>query len=182
MKRIGLLLATAAVWGANRPDRLEWFRDQGFATWKQDGRGLYITATTAQRLYDDRRWPQPVALRITHPEPALQPPQVLTRGARWEAEAWILEGELRTLGDASRVEVGFQYRPRKGLTDLYEKTEPWRDLPLEPREQAGVFRARLTGVGRSEDHEFRALVRHPLLTLYGQERPLAPDRVLSLHD
>ncbi len=142
--------------------------------WKQDAQGLHITATNAQRMYDDRRWPNPVVLRITHAEPALRPPQVLTRGARWDAAAgaWVLEGELREKGDAASLEVGFQYRPRKGVTDMYEKTEPWRDLPLRPQAQSGVFSARLPGVARDQDYEFRALVRHPLLTLYGAERTL----------
>ena len=40
------------------------------ATWRQDDRGLRITAMPAQRLYNDRRWPNPVVLRITHAEPA----------------------------------------------------------------------------------------------------------------
>jgi alpha-L-fucosidase len=153
------------------------------ATWTQDGRGLQIRMTHAQRLYNDRRWPQPVVLKITHAEPALQPPQVLTRGARWDdaAGAWVLEGETRTLGDAASVQVGFQYRPRKGLTDLYEKTEPWRDLPLQSQAAAGVFSARLPGAGRDQDYEFRALVRHPLLTLYAAERPLDPSRAVRLH-
>jgi alpha-L-fucosidase len=141
-------------------------------TWRQDAQGLHITATTAQRMYDDRRWPQPVVLRITRAEPALKPPQVVTRGARFDTGAWVLEGELLTLGDAPSVQVSFQYRPRKGLTDLYEKTEPWRDLPLQPQTRPGPFMARLPGVGPDQDYEFRALVRHPLLALYGSERPL----------
>src|SRR5207249_250767 len=67
-------------------------------TWKQDAQGLHITATTAQRMYDDRRWPNPVVFRITHCQPALTPPQVLTRGARWDtaAGAWVLEGETKS--------------------------------------------------------------------------------------
>ena len=141
-------------------------------TWRQDAQGLHITATTAQRMYDDRRWSQPVVLRITQAEPALKPPQVVTRGARFDAGAWVLEGELLTLGDAPSVQVSFQYRPRKGLTDLYEKTEPWRDVPAQPQTQSGRFTMRLPGVGQDQDYEFRALVRHPLLTLYGSERPL----------
>ncbi len=40
------------------------------ATWKQDERGLRITAMRAQRLYNDRKWPNPAVLRITRAEPA----------------------------------------------------------------------------------------------------------------
>lgn len=37
-------------------------------TWRQDEKGLHITATRAQRLYNDRSWPNPVVLKITNPQ------------------------------------------------------------------------------------------------------------------
>lgn len=151
-------------------------------TWKQDSTGLHITAINAQRMYDDRRWPNPVVFQITNCRPALAPPQVITRGARWDASAgaWVLEGELRNLGDADAVEVGFQYRPRKGLTDLYEKTEPWRDLPLRSQASTGVFTAPLPGANPEQDYEFRAVVKHPLITMYGAEKPVNPARMATV--
>lgn len=36
------------------------------AVWKQTEEGLRITAMRAQRLYNDRSWPYPVILKITH--------------------------------------------------------------------------------------------------------------------
>lgn len=152
-------------------------------TWKQTGEGLTITFTQAQRLYNDRRWPFPVVLKITGAQPALSPPQVVTRPAHWDEAGgeWILEGELKSLGDASIVEVSFQYRPRKGLTDMYEKTPPWRGLPGRTQAKAGVFTAPLPGVTREQDYEFRALVKHPLITMYGAERPVNATRAVKLH-
>jgi alpha-L-fucosidase len=38
--------------------------------WRQEANGLHITVTMAQRLYNDRRWPNPVALKITHAQAA----------------------------------------------------------------------------------------------------------------
>jgi alpha-L-fucosidase len=34
--------------------------------WRQEADGLHITVTMAQRLYNDRTWPNPVAIKITH--------------------------------------------------------------------------------------------------------------------
>lgn len=34
--------------------------------WEQRDDGLHITATRAQRIYNDRTWPNPVVLKITH--------------------------------------------------------------------------------------------------------------------
>jgi alpha-L-fucosidase len=66
--------------------------------------------------------------------------------------------------------VGFQYRVKKDGTDLSEKTEPWTDLPLAPRKATGEFSYDLANLTANRDYEYRAVVRHPLLTMYGQER------------
>jgi hypothetical protein len=39
-------------------------------------KGLEITAMRAQRLYDDRKWPNPVVLKMTHVKPAMEPPRL----------------------------------------------------------------------------------------------------------
>jgi alpha-L-fucosidase len=38
--------------------------------WRQDGDRLWISAVRAQRLYNDRKWPNPVVLRITDAQPS----------------------------------------------------------------------------------------------------------------
>jgi alpha-L-fucosidase len=70
------------------------------------------------------------------------------------------------------LEVGFEYRPRRGLTDLYEKTEPWRTLPLRPVSAPGEFSCRVPPELAPADLEYRAVVRHPVLTLYGAEKSI----------
>ncbi len=47
-------------------------------TWRQEQDGLHITATRAQRLYNDRTWPNPVVIEITHARPG----QVSSKGKR----------------------------------------------------------------------------------------------------
>ncbi|NWG13260.1 MAG: alpha-L-fucosidase [Acidobacteria bacterium] len=136
--------------------------------WRQTENGLVISAMTAQRMYDDRRWDKPVVLRITHAEPALDPPRVTTL----DATDGTLRGRLESMGDSRALEVGFEYRPRKGLTDLYEKTEPWRALPMKTLSAPGEFSDRLPADLAAPDYEFRAVVKHPVLTLYGAEKPV----------
>jgi alpha-L-fucosidase len=44
------------------------YRDEIPTTvWKQTAAGLSITATRAQRIYNDRTWPNPVVFKITNP-------------------------------------------------------------------------------------------------------------------
>ena len=136
--------------------------------WRQTGNGLVISAMTAQRMYDDRRWDKPVVLRISNAEPALDPPRVVTL----DASDGTLRGRLDSMGDARTLEVGFEYRPRRGLTDLYEKTEPWRTLPLRPVSAPGEFSHRVPPELAPADLEYRAVVRHPVLTLYGAEKSI----------
>jgi alpha-L-fucosidase len=140
--------------------------------WTQDGTGLHVTAYRAQRLYTDRGWPDPIVLKITHVEAAMQPPQVATLTAVWvpETASEVLHGSLTNMGNVNQVEVGFEWRVKKDGTDLSERTEPWTDLPVAPRTATGEFAYSLKGLTPGRDYEFRAEVKHPLLTMYGQER------------
>lgn len=152
-------------------------------TWKQTEQGLEISAMRAQRLYDNRRWPNPIVLKITNTAPAFTPPQVLTGEAKWDAgtNCYLLQGELKSLGTSSSVEVSFQYRRRKGLADLYEPADTWKNLPFSTKSSLGAFSACLPGADKDSDYEFRAVVKHPLVMLNGLPRPMNPSRVVRLH-
>jgi alpha-L-fucosidase len=141
-------------------------------TWQQDESGLHITVYRAQRLYTDRRWPNPLVVRMTHVEPAMHPPEVVTLAADWKPDTVTetLHGTLNNLCNVAEVEVGFQWRVKKDGSDLSEKTEPWTDLPVVGRSAAGEFTYALKGLAPNRDYEFRAKVKHPLLTVYGQEK------------
>jgi alpha-L-fucosidase len=141
-------------------------------TWTQDAAGLHITAYRAQRLYTDRRWPNPVVLKITNAAPGLTPPEVTTVDAQWNAATHtaMLRAHLVAMGNVPTLEVGFQYREKKGGTDLSEKTEPWTDLPGTQSSTPGDFSYALSGLAPDRPYEFRARVRHPLITMYGEEK------------
>lgn len=141
-------------------------------SFKQDTGGLHITAYRAQRLYTDRSWPNPIVVKLTNVAPAMQPPQVTTLDAAWNPadRTAALHGDLTNKGDAASLEVGFQYRLKKDGTDLSERTEPWVDLPQQPRDQNGKFDYLLKSLAPNQEYEFRAAAKHPLLTIYGQEK------------
>jgi alpha-L-fucosidase len=141
-------------------------------TWSQDEAGLHISAYRAQRLYTDRGWPDPIVLKIANADQALTPPEVTTSNATWNASrnAETLGGALTNLGGVPEVQAGFQYRVKKDGTDLSERTEPWIDLPLTARNATGDFSYELQNLNAARDYEYRAVVRHPLLTTYGQEK------------
>lgn len=138
-------------------------------TWKQEPDGLHIRAMRAQRLATDRSWPNPAVLKITHARPALTPPRVVTRSYREANGAVTLEGELLDMGQAPSLDVGFEYRSVEGQ-DVNERTDPWKTVGFVTRNSTGVFSMRATGWKRGGIYEFRAVVKHPLLTLYGADK------------
>lgn len=152
-------------------------------TWKQQPDGLHIRAMHAQRMYDNRRWPNPMVLKITNAEPAFTPPQVQTGDAAWSMDSgcWTLRGELTSAGASGTVQAGFQYRRRRAIADLYEPVDVWKNAGFAAKSSAGAFSHCLQGVPKDADYEFRAVARHPLITVNGPEKPLNPARAVRLH-
>jgi alpha-L-fucosidase len=140
------------------------------STWKQSGDGLYIRAMHAQRLYNNRQWPNPVVMKITNVEPALVPPQVETLRPQFTSAggAARLVGAIRKLGESKRLEVGFEYRDITGL-DLTERNSSWTATPLVEKQAVGEFSYDVPGLVSGHTYDVRAVVKHPLLTLYGSE-------------
>jgi alpha-L-fucosidase len=141
---------------------------------QQDGGTLKLDVIMAQRLYNDRKWPNPLVVKLTGVEPAMTPPAVATgQGIRSAGAAQATAaGELKSLGQANAVEVGFEYRRRKQTEELLSADAPWRATPFARRESPGPFSATITGLDKAERYEFRAVVKHPLVTVQGEEQPL----------
>jgi alpha-L-fucosidase len=142
-------------------------------TFKQEADGLHVRAFHSQRLQDNSKWPNPIVLKITNVKPALTPPQVDTVRSRFDAKSQTvtLDGELKDMGKTPALEVGFEYRNITGL-DVNERTDPWIPTALQNRSATGAFSAVVKGLTSGNTYEFRAVVKHPLITLYGLEKKL----------
>ena len=140
-------------------------------TWKQDAAGLHIRAMRAQRIYNDRKWPNPVVLKLTNVEPALAPPRVETVRGRWDnaSRTLTIEGEIKDMGKAESLEAGFEYRDITGL-DLTERPGGYTATRRVKRTAAGLYSLAVTGLASGRTYEFRAALKHPLLTVYGKEQ------------
>jgi alpha-L-fucosidase len=138
-------------------------------TVEQKPDGLHVRAMFAQRLQDNSKWPNPIVLKLTHVQPALVPPQVQTSQAARQSNGVKLEGSLRALGDAQSVEVGFEYRSLKGL-DVNERSGAWQSTSMQKMTSPGDFAATVPAWESGVPYEFRAVVKHPLLTMYGDSR------------
>ncbi len=136
--------------------------------WHQDEQGLHISAMRAQRIYNDRKWPNPVVVKITDAHPAVLPPAVQTKSAAAvPGGKVVLAGELIRLGDARSVEVGFQYRLRHDSTEPLATADPWHDTERSGQTEPGTYKIQLDGVKPEQAYQYRAVVKHPRITLFG---------------
>lgn len=137
--------------------------------WQQTPEGLKIKAWKAHRLYTNNQWPNPVVLKITNVKSAFVPPQIVSLMGTLQADktAATLQGRLDNLGKASSVEVGFQYRVKPEADEFNERK--WTETKLISRAETGIYNATITGLDPKKEYEFRALVKHPLITLTGKD-------------
>lgn len=136
--------------------------------WEQKDDGLHVSVARAQRLYNNSKWPNPVVLRLTDVKPALKPPLFETlEASKISAEGTaIIKGILKDLGDAESVEAGFGYRPYAGFVEeLYDDT--WLESEFIVLKDVGEYEIKLKGLKKQQEYQFRAAVKHPRITMYG---------------
>lgn len=138
---------------------------------KQESDGLHIRAMFTHRLQDNSRWPNPIVLKITHVRPAFTPPKVETSGAAFDpsTKTATLRGVLLDMGKAPGLEVGFEYRSIVGL-DASDRSIPWQQGGSRVLTNPGPFSLLLPGLDPAGVYEYRAWVKHPLLTIFGAEK------------
>ena len=142
-------------------------------SFKQESDGLHVRAMFTHRLQDNSRWPNPIVLKITNVRPAFTPPKIETAGAKFDAstKTATLEGVLLDMGKTANLEVGFEYRSIVGL-DASDRSIPWQAGPATTLTAPGRFSLPLANLNPGGLYEYRAWVKHPLLTIFGGEKRL----------
>jgi alpha-L-fucosidase len=140
------------------------------SSFHQEKDGLHVRVMQTQRLQDNFHWPNPAVLQITNAEPAFTPPHVQTTGSIAEADGQqeTLQGQVLEMGDSASLEVTFEYRPILG-EDVNSRASPWTAAPTQTVTKPGAFTAHIDGLTPKTSYEFRAVVHHPLLSIYGAE-------------
>lgn len=133
----------------------------------QTNDGLKISVVRAQRIYNDHKWPNPIVVKLTNVEPALDPPFVKTLGAVIEDGKATLNGELVEKGDASSFEVGFLYRPYAGFAENLTG-EAWKYSSLTKIQKLQQYEMRVDDLNSGVEYEYRAVVRHPKIEIKGE--------------
>jgi alpha-L-fucosidase len=142
-------------------------------TLKQEADGLHLRAMFTHRLQDNSKWPNPIVLKITNVKPAFTPPKLETVSARFDraTRTATVTGKLHDLGKAQSLEVGFEFRSIVGL-DASDRSIPWQKGPSTTLSAPGDFVLKLKDLNPEGVYEYRAYVKHPLLTIYGEDKRL----------
>jgi alpha-L-fucosidase len=140
------------------------------STFRQRPDGLHIRVMRAQRLQDNSKWPNALVVKLSNVAPALRPPNVATGASAVSANRAVitLKGNLLDMGEAASLQVGFEYRSIAG-EDIQARSTPWIATDTEAVTATGPFSLDLHDLPPGT-YEFHAIVKHPLLTLYGADR------------
>lgn len=131
---------------------------------KEDG--LHISVVRAQRIYNNSKWPNPITVKLENVVPALYPPVVETLKADVIENKVILKAKLIKKGDMGSYKVGFEYRPYGGFVEnLYSAS--WDSTKWIEITREGDFSIGLEGLKKGIQYEFRAVIIHPRMKIYG---------------
>jgi alpha-L-fucosidase len=134
---------------------------------EQKADGLHISVVRAQRIYNNHKWPNPITVKLENVEPALVPPTFETTTATSVPGKALLNGRVITMGDAKELEVGFEVRPYAGFVEnLY--SSDWKPASSVKVTKAGNYSIEIP-ISKKGAYEFRAVVKHPRITLYGEK-------------
>jgi alpha-L-fucosidase len=130
--------------------------------------GLELSVCRAQRLYNNHAWPNPVVVKLEHVKAAFEaPPYAETLPASEDEHGNVVfEGELLELAGADEVEVGFEYQVYRGFAAAMHNTD-WTRTALRPMRGQGPFRQAAPGLTSGATYQYRAVVRHPRITMRG---------------
>jgi alpha-L-fucosidase len=139
--------------------------------WEQQAEGLRVSALNTQRLYNDRKWPNPVVLKLTNVEHAFLPPRVSTSEvtpAPDAADALEIRVTLDSLGDSAAIIVSAEYQDITGL-DVTERPDGWVQLDFVELREPGAVSIRLPHARPGNRYAVRARASLPLFSVNGAE-------------
>ena len=148
------------------------------STFHQEADGLHVRVVRAQRLRDSDAWPYPSVITLTDVDEAFVPPVVHTLPATRTGSVVTLHGTWSAAGtaapgqpaDVQGARFSFDYRVITG-EDTQSRLHAWTHLPAQDAAAPGEYTAQFTAEP-GEQYEVRAVLQHPLLTLYGEAVPL----------
>jgi len=134
----------------------------------QKENGLQVSVVSAQRIYNNNKWPNPLTIKLENVEPALIPPTLATMKAETSNKV-ILKGNLLNKGDAKTLQGCFEYRPYAGFVEnLYFKE--WKRTNTVNLDKIGEFIQTVDNLEKGKSYEFRFVIIGPNIAFYGERQ------------
>ncbi len=137
--------------------------------------GLHISVVRAQRIYNNSKWHNPIVVKLENVEPALSPPVIKTGKGKLENNVVALYGELLKTGNSKKLKVGFEYRKYAGFVENLYNTN-WETSTLIEVNKNGVFSIKLNNLDQDTQYEYRTVVVHPRMRIYGDIKQVKADK------
>ena len=138
---------------------------------EQKDDGLHISVVRGLRYTCDDKWTNPVVVKLTHVKPSCETPQVINGQSSGKDGVITFRGDLKSLGDAKRVKVGFEYREYAGFVEnMYKDT--WESTEFLDVEKQGPFEIKVK-VPNDKVYQWRAVVEHPRVKMVGDNSTVA---------
>ncbi len=123
----------------------------GTASYEQTPDGLKISVVRAQRIYNNHQWPNPVVIKLENVTPAMALTKFKTNEATVVGPGQVKFGlEIPGMGDASSLQIGFEYRPLRSTLEKEIKTS-WSTTNLMTVNGTGAYELLVA------DESFRSL-------------------------
>ncbi len=142
-----------------------WEPEKAAPRFEQKEDGLHLSLLPGQRLLNHGAWRNPVVVKLTNVKASCQPPLVLTGKSKGRTGSAGLKGELKDLGDADSVLVGFEYQEYLGFTENMYNDE-WFSTELVEMTEPGDF-AKTIELPGGKTYQWRAVVKHPRVKMTG---------------
>ena len=126
--------------------------------------GLVVSCVRAQRIYNNRKWPNPVVLKFENVAPALEPPKIKTEEINESERA--VEITVDEMGDQEKLKLSYEYRPYAGFVEeLYH--DDWKTSTNSITiDSPGEYTINITEEMETT-HQIRAVALHPKVNIYG---------------
>jgi alpha-L-fucosidase len=139
--------------------------DEVAPRFEQKEDGLHLSIVRGQRMLCSGDWRNPTVVKLTHVKPSCKPPLVINGKSEGKNGEIIFRGDLKDLGDAKAVKVGFEYRVYAGFSENMYSDE-WQSTELVDVSKAGPFEMTVK-VPNDKTYQWRSVVKHPRVKMTG---------------
>jgi len=143
--------------------------NDGKTRFEQTPDGLRISVVRAQRIYNNHKWPNPIVVKLTNVEPALEPTHFETRRAEKMPNGNLkLSAKINQLGNGKAYRVGFEYRPVQSTLNE-EFNAKWTETDVYPVSSTGEQSLEMvkSNVQSYDEIEYRAILYQDGLKIEG---------------